>query len=65
MPVNILNPDQPDWASIKVWSQDVADRANLLHWHALSPQYQMDSLIEAHRKICAELKKLETTDAPA
>ena len=59
MPTNILNPDQPDWASIKIFAQDVADRANLLHWSALSPQYQLECLIEAHRKIALELKKLE------
>jgi len=59
MPKNILNPEQPDWASVKIWAQDVADRAMVLHWHGLSPQYQLDSLAESYRKLAAELKKME------
>jgi hypothetical protein len=59
MPKNFLNPEQPDWASVKVLAQDVADRAMVLHWHGLSPQYQLDSLAESYRKLAAELKKME------
>ncbi len=60
---NYKDPTKPDWASIKIWAQEMADKALLLHWEGISPQYQIDTLITAHRRIIAELKKLEDNSA--